>query len=71
MYSHERAPLDALPTRGFTERSHWGDKKWERGGETAKIRDYCEATRETLSVVFCVQLLRGFFRKDVYQKNKV
>jgi predicted PolB exonuclease-like 3'-5' exonuclease len=39
-------------------------------GEFAKIRDYCEAdTTNTYLLFLRYQLLRGFFSRDVYQKE--
>jgi predicted PolB exonuclease-like 3'-5' exonuclease len=49
-----------------------GAMVWETwlAGETAKIRDYCEAdTANTYLLFLRYQLLRGIFSKDVYQKE--
>jgi len=49
-----------------------GAKVWETwlAGETAKIRDYCEAdTANTYLLFLRFQLLRGVFSKDAYQKE--
>ena len=49
-----------------------GAKVWETwlAGEVAKIRDYCEAdTANTYLLYLRYQLLRGFFSRDVFQKE--
>jgi len=49
-----------------------GAKVWETwlAGEAGKIRDYCEAdTANTYLLFLRYQLLRGFFSKDVFQKE--
>jgi len=50
-----------------------GAKVWETwlAGEAGKIRDYCEAdTANTYLLFLRYQLLRGFFSKDVFQKEE-
>jgi len=49
-----------------------GAKVWETwlAGETAKVRDYCEAdTANTYLLFLRYQLLRGVFSKDIFQKE--
>jgi len=49
-----------------------GAKVWETwlAGETAKVRDYCEAdTANTYLLFLRYQLLRGIFSKDIFQKE--
>jgi 3'-5' exonuclease len=49
-----------------------GAKVWETwlSGDTAKIRDYCEAdTANTYLLFLRYQLLRGVFSKDVFKKE--
>jgi 3'-5' exonuclease len=50
-----------------------GAKVWETwlAGETAKVRDYCEAdTANTYLLFLRYQLLRGVFSKEQYQKEE-
>ncbi len=49
-----------------------GAKVWETwlAGETAKVRDYCEAdTANTYLLFLRYQLLRGVYSKEAYQKE--
>ena len=74
IYAGRGAPLDEMAQlAGLPGKIGIGGAKvWEThlAGDSAKIRDYCEAdTANTYLLFLRYQLLRGVFSKDVYQKE--